>query len=68
MTSSSPLGLSQLPDAARRLLAHSGPERPSSRAGVGSSSADKALRFGGIWNKLEKGVSLLVFTRRGTLC
>lgn len=57
MTSSSPLGLSQLPDAARRLLAQSG----SSRSTSGGTGADKALRFGGTWNKLEKGVSLFPF-------
>jgi hypothetical protein len=49
MTSASPLGLAQLPDAARRLLAQ---EQDRSQGG-----ADKALRFGGTWSKLEKGVS-----------
>lgn len=42
---------SALPDAAKRMLARTG-ERG------GSSSNDKALKFGGLWNKLEKGKTL----------
>lgn len=47
LPSSTPLAASTLPEAARRLL-------------LQSAGSDKALRFGGLWNKLERGVSAVL--------
>lgn len=57
MASSTPIAEGSLPDTARRMLAQ-GKGRGSS-GGKEESAAEKALRFNGIWHKLEKGVSNL---------
>ncbi len=67
LPSSTPLNASTLPDAARRMLLQSSSRsesratsRQSHRGEEREGGSDRALRFGGIWNKLERGVSLLL--------
>lgn len=63
LPSSTPLSASTLPDAARQILLQSA-FRPESRSASRQSvrgderdgGSDRALRFGGIWNKLDRGV------------
>lgn len=52
LPSTAPLVGSALPDAARRMLAE------SKASDKGRTGADKALRFGGLWKKLERGHTL----------
>ncbi|WVQ79124.1 hypothetical protein IAT38_001219 [Cryptococcus sp. DSM 104549] len=49
LPSSTPLSAGTLPDTVKRLLSQ------ASGRDTKESSAEKALRFNGIWNKLEKG-------------
>ncbi|OCF57900.1 gamma-tubulin complex component 3 [Kwoniella mangroviensis CBS 10435] len=58
LPSSAPLSASTLPDTAKRILLQSIPRAASSqntRGESSSSGSERAIEFGGIWNKLEKG-------------
>ncbi|WWC87885.1 uncharacterized protein L201_002783 [Kwoniella dendrophila CBS 6074] len=62
LPSSTPLSASTLPDTAKRILLQSNSRidgrsasRQSSRGESSSSGSERAMRFSGVWNKLEKG-------------
>nr|XP_018264728.1 gamma-tubulin complex component 3 [Kwoniella dejecticola CBS 10117]OBR86886.1 gamma-tubulin complex component 3 [Kwoniella dejecticola CBS 10117] len=61
LPSSTPLSASTLPDAAKRILLQSSrtdsrsASRQSNRGESSSSGSERAMKFNGIWNKLEKG-------------
>ena len=63
LPSSTPLSASTLPDAAKRMLLQftsrlegRSTSKQSLRGEERDGGSDRALRFGGIWNKLERGV------------
>ncbi|WVW80143.1 hypothetical protein I302_102118 [Kwoniella bestiolae CBS 10118] len=62
LPSSAPLSASILPDTAKRILLQSSSRtdgrsasRQSSRGESSASGSERAMKFNGIWNKLEKG-------------